>query len=281
MIDTLDGKTAVVTGAASGIGLGIARALTDAGARVALLDVEPDALVASTDGLANAVTIAVDVSDRTAMYEAAERVRQTFGHVDVLVNNAGIAYNRTPLWETPDRDIDWSIAVNIFGVLNGIKAYVPSMVGRGRGGHIVNTSSIGGFQVRKSTIMYQTLYAATKYAVTAISEGLRADLLDHGIGVSVLAPAAVRTSIASSDRNRPTRFGGPTTGSQSDAVNTMLSSQGVEPGEVGRRVIAAILNDEPYIFTHPEERELVEARHRNIAAAFDLAAQYQSDTHRD
>jgi NAD(P)-dependent dehydrogenase (short-subunit alcohol dehydrogenase family) len=273
-MDSLSGKTAVVTGGASGIGLGITQALAAAGARIALLDVEHAALLAAADPLADAISIVVDVSDRTAMYEAAERVRSTFGDVDVLVNNAGVVYNRTPLWDTSDRDIDWSIAVNLLGVFNGVKAFVPSMVGRARGGHIINTSSIGGFQVRHSSIMHQTLYAATKYAVTAISEGLRVDLAEHGIGVSVLAPASVKSKIGCSDRNRPERFGGPSSGSQSDEMTAVIDEHGMDPSTVGQRVTAAILNNEPYIFTHPQERGLVEARHQRIAEGFDLAERY-------
>jgi NADP-dependent 3-hydroxy acid dehydrogenase YdfG len=273
-METFSDKVAVVTGGASGVGLGIARVLARHGARTVLLDVEQAALVEVAASLPGSLPFAVDVADRAAMYETAEQVRGMCGHVDILVNNAGVAYNRRPLWETPDRDIDWSVAVNVYGVLNGIKAYVPSMVGRGAGGHVVNTSSIGGFQVRRSEHMYQTLYAATKYAVAAISEGLRADLAVHGIGVSVLAPASVKTSIGSSDRNRPARFGGPASGSQSEATNAMLEQHGMDPDEVGARVAAAILNDEPYIFTHPAERTLVEARHRRVEEGFELADRY-------
>jgi NADP-dependent 3-hydroxy acid dehydrogenase YdfG len=277
-MDTIAGTVAVVTGGASGIGLGIAQALSSAGSRVALLDVDAESLKRAAASIPDASAFVVDVSGRAAMYETADRVRAALGPVAILVNNAGIAYNRTPLWETADADIDWSFAINVFGVLHGIKAYVPEMVRHGRGGHVVNTSSIGGFQVRPTHDFHQGLYAATKYAVTALSEGLRFDLAPHRIGVSILAPASVTTNIGSSDRNRPDRFGGATDGSQPDAVATMLQTKGISPAAVAHRVISAIVNDEPYVFTHPAERTLVEARHQQIIEAFNLAEHYSERT---
>ena len=267
-----DQKVALVTGAASGIGFGIARALAMRGVSIIMADVEQERLDAAAELAFTGVRLlplVVDVADRQAMYAAAETVKEAFGRLDILVNNAGVAYNIKPVHEAPDDAIDWSINVNLYGVLNGIKAFVPLIIAGGQGGHVVNTSSIGGFQVRKNPDWHQGLYAATKYAVTALSEGLRHDLEDKGIGVSILAPAAVDTNILTSDRNRPERFGGPTTGSQSEAIAGMFKQSGMSPEVVGERVIQAIIDNELYIFTHPHTRAWLEERHRQIEAAFD------------
>lgn len=273
-----DNKVAVITGSASGIGLGIAEALAKRGVAVAMLDIEQGALHAAVAGLSSTgarfLPLVVDVANREEMYAAAKTVMDTFGRVDILVNNAGIAYNVKPLHETPDEAIDWSINVNLFGVLNGIKAFVPHIVAGGAGGHVVNTSSIGGFQVNKQPHWHQGLYAATKFAVTALTEGLRFDLEEHDIGVSVLAPAAVVTNIMTSDRNRPERFGGPTSGSQSNLFADMFVQTGIPPEAVGERVVRAIQDNELYIFTHPDTQAWLEKRHRRIEEAFDATRAY-------
>jgi NAD(P)-dependent dehydrogenase (short-subunit alcohol dehydrogenase family) len=267
-----EGRTAVITGAASGIGLGIARALAKRGVNIALLDIEQSALDTAAEEVA-ALGVAchaqrVDVTNRDALYDAANAVMDRFGRLDIAVNNAGVAFNSVPLHETPDEMIDWTINVNLFGVLNGIKAFVPKIIAGGQGGHVVNTSSIGGFQVRKSPIMYQGLYAATKFGVTALSEGLRHDLEEHGIGVTILAPSAVATNIGTSDRNRQDRFGGATSGAQLAALDQALREQGMAPDVVGECLACGIENDAEYVFTHQEGLALVTERHRRIEAAF-------------
>ncbi len=271
-------RIAVVTGAASGIGLAVATSLARRGVSVVLMDVEHDALHEAAAMLAGAgspiLPLVVDVSNRKQMYEAAATVRDRFGGLDILVNNAGVVHNSVALHEVPDEAIDWSIDVNIYGVLNGIKAFVPLIIETGRGGHVVNTGSIGGFQVRKSEHWHQALYAATKYAVTALSEGLRMDLEEFGIGVSVLAPSAVATKIGTSDRNRPGRFGGPAEGSLKPVVDQMLRQTGVSPDIVGERVIQGIIDNEAYIFTHLDVRAWLEERHRAIEAAFDATQRF-------
>ena len=273
-----EGRIAVVTGAASGIGLAIATSLAARGVLVALMDIEHDALHEAAATLSGAgatvLPLVVDVSNREKMYEAAATVRDRFGGLDILANNAGVVHNSAPLYEVPDEAIDWSIDVNVYGVLSGIKAFLPLIIETGRGGHVVNTGSIGGFQVRRSEHWHQALYAATKYAVTALSEGLRMDLEDLGIGVSVLAPSAVATNIGTSDRNRPGRFGGPAEGSLNPVVDHMLRQTGVAPEVVGERVIQGIIDNEAYIFTHLDVREWLEERHRAIEAAFDATRRF-------
>ena len=271
-------RVAVVTGAASGIGFGIAQSLAKRGVAVAMIDIERGALDTAVADLSSTgaalLPLAVDVSNREAMYAAAETVRERFGRLDILVNNAGVAYNAKPVHEIPDEAIDWSINVNLYGVLNGIKAFVPLILATGQGGHIVNTSSIGGFQVRKNEHWHQGLYAATKYAVTALSEGLRIDLEPQGIGVSILAPAEVATNIGTSDRNRQSRFGGATSGSQATVVDKILKETGISPQTVGERVIKAIVDNEAYVFTHLRVQPWLEERHRRIEAAFDATRDF-------
>jgi NAD(P)-dependent dehydrogenase (short-subunit alcohol dehydrogenase family) len=268
-----DDRTALVTGAASGIGFGIAEAIVERGGRVVLADIEAGRLGDAARDLrsrhrgAECDTVVVDVSDRESVAAAADRVMQRWGSVDVLVNNAGVAYNSTPTLDAPDEAIDWMFAVNVHGVLNCTRAFVPKMIEAGRGGRVLNTSSIGGFQVRPSGLMFQALYAATKYAIVAISEGLAIELEPHGIAVSVLAPAGTATAIGTSDRNRPDRFGGPTTGSQNAEIDRLLQ-QARPPILVGRLAARALLDGSPYVFAiGAPDVELVEARHRRIEAS--------------
>lgn len=264
-------KVAVVTGAASGIGLGVASALSRRGARIAMLDVEEAPLRAAAGDIAGlggeAKTYVVDVSDRAAMYNVAQRVREDFGRLDILMNNAGVAYNSKPLHEMPDEVYDWSLGVNLYGVVHGIKAFVPLIVAGGAGGHVINTASIGGFQVRRTSLWHQGLYAATKYAIVALSEGLRQDLEPHKIGVTVFAPSSVATNIGASDRNKPAKFGGPSSDAQSAAV-AEIRKKGLPIDLAGERVLHAIVHDELYAFTNPNDRPLLEARHAAIIDAY-------------
>jgi NAD(P)-dependent dehydrogenase (short-subunit alcohol dehydrogenase family) len=279
-MDLFENRNAFVTGGASGIGLGIAKALARRGVNIVLADIEAtrlDRAAADVASLGVKVhALPLDVSDRAAFYRAAQDVERLCGSLQILVNNAGVAHNSTPLHETSDDAIDWSFSVNVFGVLNGVKAMTPLIIRSGQGGHIVNTSSIGGFQVRRSPIWRQGLYAATKFAVVALSEGLRQDLEPHGVGVSVLAPSHVATDIAASGRNRQQRFGGPTTGSSDVAVAAALS-QGMNPELVGEQVARGIRDNQFYIFTHLEGRDLIEARHQEIMAAFEATRRFHDD----
>lgn len=269
----LAGRTALVTGGASGIGFGIAEAVVEAGGRVLLADIEQDRLNSAIRRLqerfphADCEAVVMDVSDRESVAAAADQMDRGWDMIDVLVNNAGVAFNATPTIEAPEQSIDWLFAVNVQGVLNCIQAFVPHLVRAGRGGRVLNTSSLAGFQVRPGRIPYQTLYAATKYAIVAISEGLDIELRPHGIAVSVLAPANVATDIATADRNRPDRFGGPTTGSQTSAVARVVE-QGMPPIKVGRLAVRGVMEGAPYIFAvHAADLDFVKSRHRGIETA--------------
>ena len=263
------GRGAIVTGAASGIGLGIARALARAGARVALLDIEELALARAHRGLAalgvQVPSLRVDVSDDEAMRAAAEAVERSLGKVHYVFNNAGVELGDRYLEDVGERDWQWLFGVNVFGVIHGIRHFLPLVRKHGEGGHIVNTASIGGFQVNRELRLGP--YAATKYAVVALSEALEQDLEGTGIGVSVLAPAAVNTRIADSVRNRPARFGGPAEPWGEEKHRAALK-QGLSGDEIGERVLAAIRERRFYIFTHPATRETLERRFRRILDAY-------------
>ena len=172
------GKGAVVTGAASGIGRGIAGALAKAGARVVLADFDADGAERAAADLAGAgadvSALALDVSDRDAVYRAADAVRDRLGSLHILCNNAGVGYEGVPVDEIPDGDWDWVLAVNLFGVVNGLKAFTPLIREHGEGGHIVNTASIGGMQVRPG--FHRGAYVTSKYAVVGLSEALAQDV---------------------------------------------------------------------------------------------------------
>jgi NAD(P)-dependent dehydrogenase (short-subunit alcohol dehydrogenase family) len=273
----ITGKRALVTGGASGIGFALAQRLLEAGATVLIVDIKDSTLDEAVARLLQAtghtaLRATADVSSPDDMARLAATVQKTFGGLDILMNNAGVVYHAKPLWETAPEMVDWSFAVNVSGVVNGIRAFVPGMIEQGSG-HIVNTASMAGFQVRKNAEWFQGLYASTKFAVVALSEALRDDLAEYGIGVSVLAPSAVATNISASDRNRPERFGGPTEGSSPAEHARRLAEKGMAPSLVADLVIDAIENNRQYIFTHTGDKAVVESRNQRILAGFDEAAE--------
>jgi NAD(P)-dependent dehydrogenase (short-subunit alcohol dehydrogenase family) len=272
----LKGKTAYVSGAASGIGFGMVTALAQAGANVAMIDIRADALAEARARLHNVSgqleTYVSDVSDPAVLAATAGEIEARFGPLHILCNNAGVSMLGTPLDEIPQADWDWVIDVNIKGVINGIKAFVPGMKAHGQGGHIVNTASIAGLQVNPN---FRTgAYSMTKYAVVALSEALEQELAEHGIGVSVLCPAAVDTGIHLSARSRPDRLGGPFE-RKADHFMGDLIKDGLRPEQVGARVVQAIKDGEFYILTHSSPREWVERRFQRVMAAFDRAEAFE------
>ena len=250
-MDRLSGKTAVITGAASGIGAGMAEAFAGAGIDLALLDVEEDRLRQVGDSLSRdgieVRCFAVDVSDRDAMKRTAAQVVAAFPAIHILCNNAGVGYAGVPLDRVPDGDWDWVLDVNLMGVVNGLQAFLPLILTHGDGGHIVNTASIGGYHVMPG--WGYGVYTASKFGVVGLSEALADDLAERGIGVSVLCPAAVDTAIYEGGRNRPARYGGPFAPANHDLA-AMLKA-GMKPIEVGQWAIRAMLENQLYIFPHP------------------------------
>jgi NAD(P)-dependent dehydrogenase (short-subunit alcohol dehydrogenase family) len=268
----LAGKTALVTGAASGIGLGIASALARAGMCVVLADLRPGPLeqaratvanLCATTGAATGTRVIVvptDVTDPASIAAAGRAADQKFGKLHVVVNNAGVAMHGIPVEQASPETWRRVIDVNIMGVIHGIHALLPLIRRHGEGGHVVNTASISGFFVREGR--NQGGYAMTKYAVVALSEALEQETRDSGIGVSVLCPGPVRTPFFASGTASGLAHA---TAARPDGGFTGR----IEPEAVGARVVHAIRHDEFYIFTHSDERAVVQARHARIAAAFD------------
>jgi len=269
----INGARSLITGGASGIGYALAEQLLREGARVVIVDIDEENATAAAARLREATGGEVhhavaDVSDRDSVARVGALVRERFGGLDLLVNNAGVVYHAKPLWETPPEMVDWSFGVNTFGVFNGLQEFLPDMVAQGHG-HVVNTASMAGFQVRGNTDWFQGLYCATKFAVVGISEALREDLAPHGIGVSVVAPSAVATNIARSDGVRPDRFGGPTTGSSPEVHIQKLAAGGIEPAVVAALIVDSIRHNRLYVFTHYKDRAVVAARGERILTGFD------------
>ena len=269
------GKTAFVTGAANGIGLGICRALARNGANIVLADIEQAQLDIARHELSTfnvrIRTIEVDVSDAAMFERAADEAEAEFGKIHFLFNNAGVTLGAMPLWKVTPAQWEWIFGVNVHGVINGIRTVVPRMRRHGEAGHVVNTASIGGLQVNPK--LRNGSYAMTKYAVVALSEALALDLEDSEIGVSVLCPALVNTTLHASSRRRPARLGGPYERPGADVAKAWQSA-GLSPDDVGRRVLDAVARSEFFIFTHEEPRAWIEDRHARILAGFDSIARY-------
>jgi NAD(P)-dependent dehydrogenase (short-subunit alcohol dehydrogenase family) len=269
----IKGKTAIVTGAASGIGLGIAKALADAGANLVLADLRPGPLETARQTIqalgVNAIAVTIDVSDPASVEAAGQAAIQHFGALHIAVNNAGVAMHGTPLEDVTLEEWDWVIGVNVKGVINGIRSFVPLIRAHGEPGHVVNTGSVSSLFVREGR--NQGAYAMTKYAVLALSEALEQELKATNIGVSILCPGGVKTAIFDSAATRPGRFGGSYQRPQQEAMKSAFATGALNPETVGRRVLQAIQDNEFYILTHTHEREAISKRAARLAAAFDRA----------
>jgi NAD(P)-dependent dehydrogenase (short-subunit alcohol dehydrogenase family) len=263
------GKVAFVTGAASGMGLGMARAFADAGMKVMMADIEDAPLqreVAAIKAKGGDVAgIQLDVTKFEAVRAAAKRTVGTFGKVHVLCNNAGIGvFGKS---ETANiKNWQWVVDVNLWGVVYGLQAFVPLILSHGEEGHIVSTASMAGMIGLPGAGPYN----ATKFAVVGIMETMMAENRKTHLGISVLCPGAVATNIASSTRNRQDEYGGAAPPSSKERIAEILA-QGLHPDAVGRQVLEAIIDNQPYIFTDPTMRAMIESRHRRLMAGYDWA----------
>ena len=261
----VEGKVAFVTGGGSGVGLGMAKAFLDAGMKVAIADIRADHLEAATAELDGDVhAIQLDVTDREAFARAADETEQVLGNVHVLCNNAGInLFNDVA--DATYQDWDWVLGVNLGGVVNGVVTFVPRIKAHGERGHIVNTASMAAFVAGPGAGIYTT----AKFAVHGLSDALRWSLRPHGIGVSMVCPGLVKSKIYESDLVRPAELSTDVTPADAEFMRILpgLHEAGMEPDEIGEKVLRAIRQNDFYVFTHPDHRdELREIFDETIAA---------------
>jgi len=267
-------KVAVVTGAASGIGLAIARRFAREHMRLVLADVEVDALAAAEREIramgATAIAVSTDVSRMEEVEALAAKTLNAFGSVHILCNNAGVDAPPGPIWERSLEDWQWLIGVNLWGVVHGIRAFVPVMLKQREEAHVVNTASVAGLL----SVPFKGLYQATKHAVVTISETLYLELAMSNsgrIGVSVLCPGFVNTRILDSARNRPADLAAPLgelspAAQEWDSAFRTLVAAGMSPDKVADRVFEAICEEKLYVLTHPELNDHIRQRVEGILA---------------
>ena len=265
-MQNLSGKTAFVTGGASGIGLGIAKALLGAGMNVVIADIRADHLEsakAELDGDDRVLALALDVTNREQFALCADSAEAKFGKIHILCNNAGVAVVG-PTELATYADWDWVMGVNLGGTINGVTTMLPRILAHGEGGHIVNTASMSGLLPHPGA----TIYGVTKGALVAMIEGMRLELEPVGVICSAFCPGAVATNIAKAAETRPdalaeTGYAEADKRRASDTNTHLYQTK----EEVGQRVLRGILNDELYILTHSEFREGVHDRTEAMRAA--------------
>jgi NAD(P)-dependent dehydrogenase (short-subunit alcohol dehydrogenase family) len=275
----LAGKTAFVTGGASGIGFALGRAFAETGMKVMLADIETDALAAAVKSLhgvgPDVRGVTCDVADPVSVERAAKASYEAFGSVHVICNNAGVG-GGSGIDNISLDNWRWVLDVNLMGVLHGIRTFLPHIRAHGEGGHIVNTASMAGMN---SGLGFSP-YSASKFAVVNMSEGLAMQVRPLGIGVTVLCPGFVRTRISESARNRPERYGpaqSPDPASWAGVLAARLAQfgqSGLDPSDVAAQVLTAIREDQLYVFTHhgADWRAELEERFAAILTAMDKAA---------
>jgi NAD(P)-dependent dehydrogenase (short-subunit alcohol dehydrogenase family) len=266
-MQNLPGKTAFVTGGASGIGLGIAKALLGAGMNVVIADIRDDHLAQARAELGTperVLALELDVTDRAAYARAADAAEARFGKIHLLCNNAGVAVVG-PTELATYADWDWVLGVNLGGVVNGIVTLLPRILKHGEGGHIVNTSSMSGLVPHGGA----TIYGTSKGAVLSMMECMRPELESRGVICSAFCPGAVQSNIAEAHRTRPAELAetGYGEADKRRRQNTDFFHLFRTKEEIGERVLQGILNDELFILTHSEFRQGVAERAEAMCAA--------------
>ncbi len=277
-------KVAVVTGAASGIGRAMAERFAAEGMKVVLADIEQGALAKTESEMkangATVLAVSTDVSKAADVEALANKTIDAFGAVHILCNNAGVAVGGVS-WERTLKDWQWVLGVNLWGVIHGIRVFVPIMLGQDTEGHIVNTASLAGL----TSIPLHGVYQVTKHGVLTLSESLHHELTLSGakVKVSVLCPGWVNTRIADSARNRPAELQNgltePTRRPEEQAFEMaarQLLAAGLPPEQVADDVLHAIREEKLYVLTHPEANDFIRTRVEDILVernpTFDPAA---------
>jgi NAD(P)-dependent dehydrogenase (short-subunit alcohol dehydrogenase family) len=272
----VEGRVAVVTGGASGIGLATAHLLAEQGMRLVLADVEAVALARAAEAITSkggdVLAVPCDVTSQAAVDDLASAAFDRFGHIHVLFNNAGVAATAATLrlraWEGSLADWDWTLSVNLMGVVHGLRAFVPRMLDDGEEGHIVNTASMAGLLAGANP------YNVSKHGVVCLTEGIHRDLREMGarISASVVCPGLINTSILDAERNRADTYGGKTDVDELRVEVRQFATEfaaalaaGYPPEVVADHVLEAIRNDRFYVFpAQPEILEQVDARMTGI-----------------
>jgi NAD(P)-dependent dehydrogenase (short-subunit alcohol dehydrogenase family) len=267
-MDAFLDRVAVITGGASGIGAAMARAFAARGAKLVLADIDEPALTKMEAELresgAEAIGVPTDVTARQQVEALAEATVRRFGAVHIVCNNAGIA-TFGEMATAPPEDWEYTMAIDFWGVVHGIQAFVPRLLAQGQGGHIVNTASMAGLV----GMQWLGIYCAAKFAVVGVSEALHRELKPHGIGVSVLCPMIVATQInENSQRLRPRAFQPSTPPAPAPPQGAMQGSV-KDPAEVAQRVVRAIARKQLYVLTHEEQREMLRRRAARLDAVFE------------
>jgi len=264
-----EGRSAVITGAASGIGFALAKKFAEEKMNVVLADIEQDALDAAVNKISDlgveAIGIQVDVMDKQAVSHLADESIKAFGNIHVLCNNAGVASTVVGdgIWDLDDSDWEWVLGVNFYGTLYGIQAFVPHMIKHNEEGHVLNTISLAGI------LPGEAIYGVSKHAALALSESLWQGLKKKKskIGASVLCPGFVATNIIESDRNRPDHLAAK---NKANFVLKKLAAtvlkRGKEPNEIAQVTLQAIRDNQFYILPHTNYDDMIKERYSRILA---------------
>ncbi len=272
-----EGRTAVISGGAEGIGLSIAKALGEQKMNIVLADIDEKNLLKSTTELESlgipVLGALLDVADEMQWKSVADKAIEKFGKVHIVVNNAGVGGDSGPIENQETEGWQWALGVNLMGVVYGAKVMTPLIKDHGEGGWILNVSSMAGM----GGVPYSGAYTASKAAVVALSESWAAELQDKSIGVSVLCPAFVQTRIYDSERNRPDKYKSENYQIENESSFSKQTKQmvkdGIDVSIVGKRVVEAINHGELYIFTHPNYRQVNQQRFNGIDEAFARSAE--------
>ncbi|MGH7947616.1 MAG: SDR family NAD(P)-dependent oxidoreductase [Candidatus Binataceae bacterium] len=270
-MEDLQGKVAVITGGASGIGFATAKALATRGVKLVIADIEQSALDNAVATLsrsgAKVEGVVCDVGDFKSVQTLADTAFKRMGAVHVVFNNAGIAVGG-PIAEMKHSDWEWTIRVDLWGPIHGVEAFLPRMIAQKQGGHLLFTASFAGLVPNEGL----GPYCVAKYGVVALAEVLHREMRPHNIGVSVLCPMRVSTNIGNSERNRPAELGGPAASPQVQEQgegNRNLAGRILEVDDVANQVVGAIVANRLYILPHEESRKSIQRRFERIDRTFD------------